>query len=41
MLYRVVVSEAINEVVEFFPTRRQADRMLGKVLFFAGELSGV
>jgi hypothetical protein len=36
-----VVGDEINRVIEFFPTRWQAERMFGKVLFFAGELSGV
>jgi hypothetical protein len=32
MFFWAVVSDEINRVIEFFPTRRQAERMLENVL---------
>jgi hypothetical protein len=33
MFFWAVVSDEINRVIEFFPTRWQAERMLAKVLW--------
>jgi hypothetical protein len=32
MIFSAVVSDEINQVIEFFPTRRQAERMVGEAL---------
>jgi hypothetical protein len=33
MVFWAVVSDEINQVIEFFPSRWQAERMLAKVLW--------
>jgi hypothetical protein len=32
VFFRAVVSDEIDEVIEFFPTRRQAERMIAEAL---------
>ena len=41
MFFWAVVSDEINRVIEFFPTRWQAERMLSKVLWDEPAWQGV
>jgi hypothetical protein len=41
VFFWAVVSDEINRVIKFFPTRWQAERMLAKVLWDRPDWSGV
>jgi hypothetical protein len=41
MFFWAVVSDEINRVIEFFPTRWQAERMLAKVLWVEPAWQGI
>jgi hypothetical protein len=41
MVFWAVVSDEIDRVIEFFPSRVQAERMLGKVLRDEPDWSGI
>jgi hypothetical protein len=41
VFFWAVVSDEINRVIKFFPTRWQAERMLAKVLWHHPDWSGI
>ena len=41
MFFWAVVSDEIDRVIEFFPTRWQAERMLAKVLWDEPDWNGI